>query len=127
MADGANIKAAPGISPDMASRIMDWLNDQRPADMLRPMTREEVGALRRGDRLVMLEATMGEGADGIERVYAPGTEATFWLLEKLLPVPGWAATIVIGGGFEDDRAIVNCFYENDPAGFPFRRADGRHG
>ncbi len=125
MAEGSNIKAAPvEITPAMASRVMDWLNAQRDDSMLQPMSREEVATLRRGDALVMQEATMGEAPDGVERIYAPGTPAIFWLLEPFGPPTGWAVTIVIGGSFEDDKAIANTFYETDPEGFPFRRAEG---
>ncbi|EQB32017.1 hypothetical protein [Sphingobium ummariense] len=125
MAEGSNIKAAPlEITPDMASRVMEWLNAQRDDSMLRPMSRREIAQLRRGDALIMHEATMGEGADGVERIYAPGTPAIFWLLERFGPPTGWAVTLVIGGSFEDDKAIVNTFYETDRAGFPFRCAEG---
>jgi len=119
----SNIKPTFEVTPDMASRVMDWLNIGRDPTILRSMPRAEVALLRRGDALVMNEATMGVCRDGCERIFAPGTRATFWLLERFGPPTGWAATLVIGGSFDGDVEIVNCFYESDPAGFPFQRAD----
>lgn len=110
------------IAPTQVAAVMDWLNRSSVDAHQSRMSSEDVQKLVRGDRLIMHEATMGEGNDGVERIYAPGTFATFWLLERLGSPFGLAVTLIIGPR-DDDEAIVNCFYENDPSGFPFRRAE----
>ena len=124
----SNIKAAPvEITPGRVAAVIDWLDRNHPDARQQSLAREDVVLLKRGDVLIMHEATMGEGDDGIERIYAPGTRAVFWMREQLGPPFGVAATLIIGPE-DNDEAIVNCFYECDPSGFPFRRAEeARHG
>ncbi|WP_278393858.1 hypothetical protein [Sphingobium yanoikuyae] len=123
----SNIKApSVEIEPFQVAAVIDWMN-RTNANFYRPsMSRDEVQQLVRGDSLIMHEATMGEGNDGIERIYAPGTPAIFWMLERLGSPHGLAATLIIGPQ-DDDTAIVNCFYECDPAGYPFRRCEDSRG
>ncbi|MDT7533761.1 hypothetical protein OVY48_10025 [Sphingobium sp. SA2] len=112
------------IEPSHAAAMIEWLNRNHPDARSETMTKDDVQSLVRGDRLIMHEATMGVGNDGVEHIYAPGTPAIFWMLERLGSATGLAATLVIGPA-DDDEAITNFFYERDPAGFPFRRADER--
>lgn len=110
------------IAPTKVAAVIDWLNRNHVDARATSMDRGELLTLQRGDAVVMHEATMGEDSCGVERIYAPGTLASFWMLEDLGGDEGLTAILIIGPN--DDEAIVNCFSERDPSGYPFRRAVG---
>ena len=84
------------------------------------MTTDDVRDLRPGTRLVTMEETSGESADGRERTYPAGTIAEVSRVETL-PMPQGLSVTVIIGPQDGDEAIVNVFDEGD-AWFPIEPA-----
>lgn len=85
------------------------------------MTEVQVAGLAQGARVVLLEETMGEGADGREHVYPIGTVGTVSSIEIHAAPRGVTATVVIGPA-DGEEAIVNVFDAGD-ASYPFEMAD----
>lgn len=84
------------------------------------MTTDDVRDLRPGTRVVTMEETSGESADGRERSYPVGTLAEVSRVETL-PMPQGLSVTVIIGPQDGDEAIVNVFDEGD-AWFPIEPA-----
>jgi hypothetical protein len=84
------------------------------------MTLTEARTLRRGDKLIVTEDTMGCDKNDVERIHPAGTIATVDAVEQMGNGQGWAVHVTIG---DDERAIANTFDENDAGGiYPFERA-----
>jgi len=85
------------------------------------MPTEDVRSLRPGTKVVTMEETSGESADGQERTYPIGTLAEVSHVDTL-PMPQGLAVTVIIGPQDGDEAIVNVFDEGD-AWYPIQLAE----